>query len=455
MYNVLKPRVYYAQGGEAYFESRYISPILDTLQRSFRSTDPRRRYSFADFGQVATPEELFIIYDYSSFTTLLADFKSFMLELGIFCCGTPVRVFDTYRGVVEEDLGHLLLAYNATCNTDPEFSIHRIEGIASDHPQALVHHRVAGMLGIYGNIVGCTILHGLSTISIVGSELHANTIGDDAGIKIIVDDVSKEEAIQCIQVIGNVATEKFEIWDCDEKDQEQSIKWHYVKRPITVSDKIIVQQWMPDFPILARILNIQDGQHTVRPEDFITRRRLCIKQTCRLFDSMFRNIEFVSEQDIDTVLSVMKIVYTKMHLPHKGSFPMASRSSKNLSETRIYPDSVLCTPALRSESVRDGWFFTLRQSWDETLFINLADTMGADQVPLELHAGDTFRTQGSQALGLLEKIGVVSKEASYDEWLISDEVLDRLERLIKNEDRPIYTFLVNRDYPQWASYAGT
>jgi len=449
MYNVLKPRVYYAQGGEAYFESRYISPILDSLSRSFRSTDPHHRYSFADFGAVAFDHQRFLIYDYSSFTSLLADIKNFMLELGVFCRGIRVRVFDTHKGILEKDLGDIILGYNAICNNDPEFSVHRIEGFASDHPYAIVHHRVAGMLGIYGNIVGSTVLHGLSTISIVGNEEHVNTIGDDAGIKIDTDDISLESAIECIQVIGDVATEKFEVWEEDEQSNELANGWHYVKRPITVRDRQIIQRWMPDFPILARIMGISDGMHTIQPEDFITRRRLLIKQTCRLFDSMYRFRQFVSETDIETVLSLLRKMYVIMHLPFKGSFPQTRGSMRKLSESAIYPDSVLCTPALRSESVTEGWFSTLKANRYETLFVRVPSVTGSENLPDEFYAGLTFKSPGSKLLGLMEKIGVLSKESEYEEWLLTDEIVERLESLISGKSRQVYTFTVTRDYPAW------
>jgi len=344
------------------------------------------------------------------------------------------------------------LEYNQTCNEDPEFSVHRIERLDSDHPRCLVHHRVSGMLGVYGNIVGSTVLHGLSSISIVGAEEHVNTIGDDAGIKIDVNDITLEDTIECIQVIGDVATEKFEIWDDDEIYHELSTGWHYVKRPITVKETYIAQRWMPDFPVLARILGVSDGMHTTRPEDFVTRRRLLIKQTCRLFDAMTRNQQFCSEEDIEVCLSILRRMYILMRLPSRGSFPLSRGSMPNLQTSAIYPDSILCTPQLSQQSVRRGWFTVLRDRVNtETIFVSVPEVVGSQNLPDEFYVGCSFKSTGSRLLGLMEKIGVVSKESRYEDWLLTEDIVDILDQLIKKEIRQVYTYVVLQDYDPWAS----
>jgi len=391
-----------------------------------------------------------MIYDYASFTSALADFKSFVFELGTFCKGRTVKIFDTHTGVEEVDLGDIILEYNALCNHDPLFSIHRIEGVDSAHPRCIVPHRVAGMLGIYGNIVGCTVLHGLVSISIVGDDNKANTIGDDGAVKYNEEDISTAEVKECLNTIGSIAEEKFELWDKDEMQSEESLGWHYTKRPITVDHHIVVTQWMPDFPILPVILGIKDGQHTLPVQDFISRRRLAIKQTCRLFDSLFRHRQFLTPLDISTVLDLIKRVFVKMRLPCYGSFPVL-RYRNAYPKEGWFPDSALCIPALCEESIFEGWFSVLRQKGYETAIVRVPVTIGADPVPVDFVAGISFKGYDSKLLGLMEQIGVVTKECLYEELLITDEVISRLDDLITRKARKVYEYTVTCDYYPWST----
>jgi hypothetical protein len=452
-YNDLKPRIYYALGGEAYFASRYIAMILDSLSREFEATDPNIRYSFHRFGTIDFEKEIFMIYDYASFTSALVDFKAFMHELGLFCLGRKIWIFDTFLGIVERDVGEIILEYNAICNNDPEFSIHRLESLDGNVAKVILNHRVAGMLGVYGNIVGSTILHGLATTMIVGSESRANTIGDDAGVKIDTTDISLNQAKECLNIIGTIVDEKFEVWDEDGRYLEESAAWHYTKRPLEVSHNIIMQKWMPDFPILSNILGIVDNQHTVQPKSFDERRNLCIVQTCRLFDSMTRQLSLVNELDIQTVLDLLRRVYTKMRLPPGGSFPSVY-IRKDIGTSRSnYPSSCLMVPRLCEESIRDGWFQVLKNSRDESMIVRVPVTDAPDPLPIEMKEGDTFLSRGSKILGLLQGIHVVSKEALYEELLLTDEVVARIEDVLFRRSVPLYRYTVLRDYPPWLSYS--
>lgn len=450
-YNILKPRIYYAQGGDAYFGSRYITHPFNSLAKQFRCTSPQTRYSFSTFGYFDGHDDVFMIYDYTCFTSALADFKVFVNDLGQFCMDQLVRIFDTHEGVKEIRLGQLFLMYNDACNLDPEFSIHRIEGLDKDHPRAIVHHRVAGMLGVFGNIVGSTVLHGLVTLGIIGTEEQVNVVGDDAAIKFKRSEMGIAYVQEAINVIGSVATEKFEVWDVDETTSEQSLGWHYVKRPITVRHNIIVPQWMPDFPIIARCLGIEDNQHTVPKGDFVTRRRLLIKQTCRLFDQMYQHKSLVNELDVECTLDLLRRLYHKLCLPVYGSFPRP-HLRKTDTKCGAFPDTVLCIPVLCEDSIRKGWFSVLKERSTEAIVVRVPCVDLYTSLPEDMVAGDTFVNRGSEILGLLWKIGILTKEKMFEDVLLTDEILRRLDFLIKGRIKSLYTYTVLKDYAPWNSY---
>jgi hypothetical protein len=351
---------------------------------------------------------------------------------------------------MEEDIGNLLIRYNDICNIEPLFSCHRLNETDPGDMQAIVPHYVAGMLGVYGNITGSTCLHGLVGILITGSENACNVIGDDAGMVTDNEEIGIEDVKAAVRVLGEIEDKKFGLWIEDEDGTEKSLGWHYVKRPITVSTHIVKQDWMPDFPIIARIVDQRDGQHTSPNESFLERRRLLIKQTCRLFESMRLHISQVTDDDIDIVLSFLENLFRHMHLPVNGSFPVRFRRKTS----GLYPDEVLCIPSLVSESIKKGWYETLRDSYVGTGFIRVP--MEAPEIlslPEDLTVGLTFRYAGfDKVLNHVVAIGFVVKEMEYEDLLLTDEVADRLFDFLMKTRKQSSVYTVIEAYPQWMSY---
>lgn len=447
-YNDLKPRVYYAQGASAYFSSRHIRPIFNLLQSMFANTDPNRRYSFSRFRSLDSKDR-FTVYDYSSFTSNLSDISQFVAEMAEFCEGTRVRIFDTYYGVQEVSLKSLLNRYNAVCNIEPEFSIHKIEGLSPYDPDGFLRQRQAGLLGVYGNITESTILHGLLQLMITGSEDKCNALGDDGGVVTNEDELPFEELKAAIRVLGKISDDRFQTWMEDEGYGEDAEGWHFVKRPISRVHGRIMQDWMPDFQNFGSVLDIQDSMHTLPHEPFERRRRLLIRQTCRLFESCHRHKHLLTEEDIEDILSITTQLFLRLHLPLQGSFPTRSRSLRSHS----CPDSRLCSPPVSRESLEEGWYTVLRNRVVDVDVLNLpAETHIIEDLPHEMIAGMEFKSNGSEMLGLLEKIGVVVKSLEVVEWLATEEAFAVLDALMTHSKRAVYTFTVCRTYPQWTSY---
>jgi hypothetical protein len=157
-YSQLKPRIYYVIGASDYFAARYTWRIFDSLQRAFKASDPYHRFTFHRFPEIDFTREVLLIYDYTSFTSNLVDFPRFCSELAAFLRGYMVKVFDTRYGIVEKDLGDIIGEYNSICNTNGAFDVSRVINFPDGTPRVVLHHHVAGMLGVYGNITGSTAL---------------------------------------------------------------------------------------------------------------------------------------------------------------------------------------------------------------------------------------------------------------------------------------------------------
>jgi hypothetical protein len=394
------------------------------------------------------PPSEFIIYDYKDFTSRLADFKRFCSKLGDFGEDTTVPVFDTHSGMQRRNLGTLLHHYNSTCNEDGIFSIHRIFGVGPFADGIMVHHRVAGMLGVFGNIVGSTALHGIVALNVCGSEDQTNNIGDDAGMAYCSDDLSFDEVKNAIRTIGEIAEEKFERWTVGQESVDEHDGWHYTKRPIGVEDGTIYVGWLPEFPVLARVFGVKDGQHTVPSETFEQRRRLMIKQTGRFLNSLTLHQAALTEQDIAISLDILRKAYHRMNLDPSGSYP--TRYPRTTSHS--YPDSILATPPLTEDSIVLGWWSALRLHEPATI-INVPVDEGATEVPEKWSIGMEFVTASSRILGLMEKIRVLDKTPLTESLLVNEEVLERYEDFVMRRRQPLYKYQVLKDYEHYQSYA--
>jgi len=75
-----------------------------------------------------------------------------------------VNIFDTRYGIIEKDLGDIVSHYNDVCNSEGAFDVSRVITFPDGSDRLVLHHHVAGMLGVYGNITGSTALQGLTEV---------------------------------------------------------------------------------------------------------------------------------------------------------------------------------------------------------------------------------------------------------------------------------------------------
>jgi hypothetical protein len=172
----LKPRVYFAQGPDTFYASRYVQQIFNTIADSLEIVHRKNRYHPP--SQELTRTDTVIIYDYSSFTSTLDEAPRFIDALAEFFAGVKVQLVDHKEGLTDIDLGDLLRSFNQSCNIFPEFDIGGL-GDFSDGPHYLIEHS-CGMLGVPGDILSKTILHGIHLCFVTGSMHRARCIGDDA-----------------------------------------------------------------------------------------------------------------------------------------------------------------------------------------------------------------------------------------------------------------------------------
>jgi len=222
-FNDLTPRTYFAQGGDVLSSSLYAQPIFMTLVDSNVVTHRKTRF---DLGRLAidSSEDLWI-YDYSSFTSNMAEIKYFLYALGVDCIGTLISIWDPFYGLMEIDLGEYILHYNKVTNCNAKFRIGPVITKRLDF-SGTFEHRVAGALGTYGNIAACTALHGICLYCICGADEKCSCVGDD-GIAILPKtqpmELEEGEVVDVLQapfmirdalrLLGDINDSKFSVLD--------------------------------------------------------------------------------------------------------------------------------------------------------------------------------------------------------------------------------------------------
>jgi len=273
-YNDLRPRVYFAQGGDTFPISKFIQPIFNELADSLEFVHRKNRY-FAPLSELSR-EDLMIIYDYSTFTSMLEEVVSFVDWLARFFQGTPVFILDGKRGPIQVDLGELLHDYNSQCNQYADFDFGKITDCLFGGEDFLFGH-TCGMLGIPGNIQSCTVLHGIHLAFIAQSIYRFRCVGDDAKLYIRLEGIiAKQILLSQLRNIGEVAEEKLQDFEYDDEDDFETRAWYYTKRPIMRYQNRIISFPLMTFPTLDILLGIKESHRTTRITDLQSRqRRFC------------------------------------------------------------------------------------------------------------------------------------------------------------------------------------
>lgn len=431
-YNDLKPRVYYAQGATAWNDSRYIRNPMNSLAKAFACTNPNTRYNTNRLNPICDTDS-FSIYDYVSFTTKLTEFRYFMEELAEFTRDVNVKVLDTYHGIIDKSLGDLFDSYNTSCNYYPEMDLSRILSMTEPH---IVTCSTAGLLGIYGNIVGCTVLHGWHLIQVCGSPDLCNCVGDDAQMVLRKDDGFRmQDAQAAVEAFGDVSRDKWKIWDVDSPDDGVG-GWHYVKRPIDRIEGHLFTGNLVDFPNLIYVLPITDSIHTVdSPENG----RLSFLSQCRkLLGTLHRISDSLDEEEIEITLHYLEICYRILHLPLEGRLPGHS----------IPGVETQAIPKITRDSIGDDWFDVLWR--DRAQSCGRLPRHGAcSELGAPYAAGDTMFSSSDPILNLAEDMGFLSKRSLWEEVVIQNDLYDDFRSLSYGEVTIMYEYTWIYSPPHW------
>lgn len=407
-FNDLKPRVYFAMGSTTYYSSRYVRKIFNTLANSFNPTHFLTRMNTSRI--MPSDEDRVFIYDYTSFTSNMAEQKYFLDHLASFCDGTMVRVLDTHRGILNISLGSLIRGYNDDCNRLPAFSRERIE----PGDESVYVHKIAGFLGVYGNITSCTILHGLHACQICGSLDRCNCVGDDAVIAQRREkDPSMKIAKDAINSIGTSHDKKFHIFE-DGGLYPQRSGWQFIKRPL---DRFINRLYVGellDFPIFAYAYPYSDSFH-ISLEGNDAGKMIAV-QTGRLFETIRLRFNDPTREEKDLILGYLHTLYFGLKFPYGGSLP-----TKEIIERH----GPIYIPPLVYGVFEEPWIDILcHDAYGEVIrapkFVLEED---GDVVPRSFKPGDQYVGRSVRELSFVGKLGYCSSSLVVLDRIVDDSYL--------------------------------
>jgi len=317
-FNDTKPRVYYAQGGTAYFQSRFIKDIAVRMMESIWSTQEihrRRPVEYLNHGWYDWDSYEAMYWDLSSFTTRLGEIRffihQFVTELRRIG-NIYIKTFDR-NGTTKTNLCDMLDEYNLAMNYNPEFSFERLVNADILEEPVLVS-RQGGLLGVPGNIGMSTFFHGVIAERIAGT---GNTIcvGDDA-IAVGLTQSRFNLLQSSIQEIGSIPQDKFGFVSLQASGR-------FLKRSIEINqnDGLVLHQYLPSFPAIPEIYGIKIPGRTIPERDLYQRAKLACVNAGSILWSFKSHWDMVSDEDIKAFNRFFKRVYRHFQFSFAGGLP--------------------------------------------------------------------------------------------------------------------------------------
>jgi len=412
----ITPRTYFAQGGDAYFSSRYLQSPCSRLVDLLPVSNHVLRLIPSNL-RLDNPWEYVFIYDLTSFTSLFKEFLPFIRCMAEFCRGVDVTVWDGYDGFITVDFGELWSTYadfNASC---PPYSPERI--LKQD---VTFYHMCAGFLGVYGNLMICTFVHAVVVLAIVGEIRKCYTAGDDGGAVLMCSLILTWEGMKK-PVKGNQPSDDVSVlfyalsllgliqWSKVFTTQESGAI--ALKRPLRQVEENLHTPPMVIWPQSILIqMYVQWREH--RDPRFATYYMFNTRQECRraIIAEISRFLTAVaamehraSDSDLEVVRSYCGYLYNILHLPVDGLVPQFSRST-------YAEEFVPCIEGELELFRKDPVERTIKHLWRNQVYVpERVGESDYQEQDLEYRVGFEAVSRKTPMLSWLVKLGYVEEKS--------------------------------------------
>lgn len=415
-YSQLKPRTYYAQGGDAYHTSKYLAKPLVDLCDTLPATNRRTR---TDPGRIVIddPTDDVVYYDLTSFTSNMHVHRVFMMRLAHYCRGTVVDILDSVHGPASVDLGELIASYTVTNLCDPSYIVPSQYGDQS----VLHYHGIAGFLGVYGNIASATFIHGI-VMAMRHSRLDKNNVAGDDGL-----DVTK-----CVDDTLRLAGEVGEVHK-DKTFRDSDGCCIHLKRPIRrIGERLYLGQLVPWPSMEPTCGDVDDRYPYLRLADGRERREMIASS----ITAFLRTLESyrLTDDELDLVDSFLSHTYCTNRLPLEGNVPQVAYSQ--LGFVPIYERRFIGIDPIQN---------TLERHYAG---IARLPKRGKLRLEVEMLSMPKFECNSTPLLRHLVLLGYLEQEKTH-ECVFGEEGLSRLIAEYMCPDPIIYGYTVLCELPSW------
>lgn len=328
----LLPRTYFSWGGFAIALSTYLRNFFNNLGDCF---PPTHRHNRVQPDWLQMPERRddggFMFYDLTSFTSWFHEHEPFLRAVSdrfravtVYLCGYDLTL-------AEHNLGDLLDAYVSELNDLPEFIVHgNIKG-AEGLDEHTFRHLCAGFLGIPGNLITCTIAHGLAQASLVSHERELQVPGDDVGTGFRSAYHADDKGV-CAKTLG--------VLQFDKVFSTQKGISIYLKRLVVDLGRSITLSPMLIFPLLPYLINPTGSYRSNQfrlppPDDLRPRAAKVMVAFCR---DVWKSTKGVIDKDTHEILLLfLRHMHDMVGLPYGAIFQGRLYGDDPESEAGGYP----------------------------------------------------------------------------------------------------------------------
>jgi hypothetical protein len=363
------------------------------------------------------------IYDLTAFTSNFHEHDAFIRALASFCSGYTVTIWDEREGGKHVDLGDLLFSYADHNLFSPSYSWERWnKSDFSEHYQD-----IAGFLGVYGNLMGCTFLHSVTVLTIIGDPSRLYTAGDDGGAVVFAKAVirwrGKEpnvtndfyDDIQLVffvlSLLGTIAWSK--------TFMTSELGCIALKRPLEQIDRKLHAPFMLSWPSMILIeMYLNWPVRDVRYPDYhmLNTKGDCLEsiltELLRFFKSIHSFEHKISDNDLESIWSYVKKLYYLLDLPEEGFVPQVcpvQGRSRGFVASIVTLDELLEDPVSRTVNKHWRGWARLPVRVDDGLY-ELAD------VEHVLFVGSEFVSTSSPLLSVLVKLRYLDRSNLLQTW---------------------------------------
>jgi len=241
----LLPRTYFCWSGFDIAVSSYLRNFFNDLGDIFSITHRKNRVQ-PDWLYTDDPShEGFLFYDLTSFTSWFHEQVPFLRAIANRFRGCIVYLVGENLSLSEHCVGSLIDAYTDRTSDYSEFVVNN-----SNHQWDNVYvHQCAGFLGIPGNLITCTIAHGLSLATFYTDEHRLQVPGDDVGASFSSTSM-RRDIMTCASTLGTLQFDKV---------FHQPQLCLYLKRLVVNSPKSVSLSPMLIYPLLPYLIKPTDG----------------------------------------------------------------------------------------------------------------------------------------------------------------------------------------------------